>query len=293
MLHSKRTSWAVLLPSLAVHRRVYELLSLDIDICSEVDRLVDVEPPLIREIDSSWSSDERVWRNFGFRKTEFPSMYTYIYRRFGLEGVKCLVTHYVLDHIESLLYRGFDAEMLRDEVTALIHNYVDECKTQREEELSSATHILLQVLDEMLKRFDDVIQAVKHEVDLKTLPIDMVVNASSDLISIFLRGALIAMGYKGKKGFTVSSSIQSKYMQLYNKVKQVLRQKLYEAITKHDISDVQKLLESINNFKKRSVEAKTVSSILQAIEEESSRNSDFSKLVEMVKQCIEEAVKSA
>jgi hypothetical protein len=135
------------LPSLAVHRRVYELLSLNIDVCSEVDKLVDVEPPLIKEISPSYSGGERVWRNFGFRKTEFLSMYVYVYRRFGLEGVKCLVTHYVLDHIEGLLYRGFDAEMLRNEVVALIRGYVDECKTQREEELSSATHILLQVLD--------------------------------------------------------------------------------------------------------------------------------------------------
>jgi len=37
-----------------------------IKVCSEVDKLVDVEPPLIRNIDSSWSGDERVWRNFGF-----------------------------------------------------------------------------------------------------------------------------------------------------------------------------------------------------------------------------------
>jgi len=37
-----------------------------IKVCSEVDKLVDVEPPLIRNIDFSWSGDERVWRNFGF-----------------------------------------------------------------------------------------------------------------------------------------------------------------------------------------------------------------------------------
>ena len=41
-----------------------------IKVCSEVDELVDVGPLLIRDIDSSWSGDERVWRNFGFRKTE-------------------------------------------------------------------------------------------------------------------------------------------------------------------------------------------------------------------------------
>jgi len=35
-----------------------------VKVCSEVDKLVDVGPPLIRYIGSSWSGDERVWRNF-------------------------------------------------------------------------------------------------------------------------------------------------------------------------------------------------------------------------------------
>ena len=37
-----------------------------IKVCSEVNELVDVGPPLIKDVDSSWSGDEKVWRNFWF-----------------------------------------------------------------------------------------------------------------------------------------------------------------------------------------------------------------------------------
>jgi len=283
----------VFLPSLATHRKVYELLGLNVGVCSEVDKLIDVEPPLIREIDPSYNGDERAWNNFGFRKTEFPLMYRYIYRRYGSDGVKCLVTHYVLDYVESLLYRGFDIEMLRNEVEMLIRSYIDECKTHKEEDVfKGVDSFLLQILGELLKRFNDIAQIVKSEVDLKVLPIDVIVNASTDLISLYLRIALISKGYKGKRGFALNKSIQSKYMQLYNKAKHMLKQRLFEAITRHEIADPQKLLESINSFKKKVAEARTVSNVLEAVKEESNRNPDFHKLLEMIKQCTEEAIKS-
>jgi len=283
----------VFLPSLATHRRVYELLGLNATVCSEVDRLVDVEPPLIREIDPSYSGDERVWSNFGFRKTEFPLMYRYIYRRFSSDGVKCLVTHYVLDHVESLLYRGFDVEMLRNEVEVLIHSYIDECGTHKEEDVfKDAGNFLLQILGELLKRFNDIAQIVESEVDLKVLPVDIIVNASSDLISLYLRATLISRGYKGRRGFALNKSVQGKYMQLHNKAKHMLKQRLFEAITRHEITDPQKLLESINSFKKKAAEVRTISNIVQAVKEESNRNPDFHKLLEMIKQCTEEAIKS-
>jgi hypothetical protein len=114
------------------------VLGLSTSICDCVDRLVDVEPPLIRDVEPGWQGGERLWRNFGYRKTEFPLMYGYVYRRFGLEGVKCLVAHYVLDHVEGLLYKGFDGEMIRNEVAALIYSYIDECRTSREEVLTGA-----------------------------------------------------------------------------------------------------------------------------------------------------------
>jgi hypothetical protein len=283
----------VFLPSLATHRRVYELLGLNVNVCSEVYRLIDVEPPQITEIDPSYNGGERVWINFGFRKSEFPLMYRYIYRRFGSDGIKCLITHYVLDRVESLLYRGFDVDMIRNEVEALIHSYIDECGTHKEEEVfKDAGNFLLQILGELLKRFNDIVQIVRSEIGIKVLPVDIIVNASSDLISLYLRATLISRGYKGRRGFTLNKSIQDKYMQLHNKAKHLLRQRLSEAITRHEITDPQKLLESINSVKRRATEVKTISNIVQAVEEESSRNPDFHKLLEIIKQCVEEAIKS-
>jgi hypothetical protein len=78
-------------------------------------------------------------------------MYGYVYRRFGLEGVKCLVVHYVLDHVEGLLYKGFDSEMIRNEVAALIYSYFDECRTGREGVLSEAVDDLARILDELMR----------------------------------------------------------------------------------------------------------------------------------------------
>ena len=281
------------LASLATHRGVYELLGLNVNVCSEVDRLVDVEPPLITEIDPSYNGGERVWINFGFRKSEFPLMYRYIYRRFGSDGIKCLITHYVLDRVESLLYRGFDVDMIRNEVEALIHSYIDECGTHKEEEVfKDAGNFLLQILGELLKRFNDIVQIVRSEVGIKVLPVDIIVNASSDLTSLYLRATLISRGYKGRRGFTLNKSIQDKYMQLHNKAKHLLRQRLSEAITRHEITDTQKLLESINSVKRRTTEVKTISNIVQAVEEESSRNPDFHKLLEIIKQCVEKTIKS-
>jgi len=90
-----------------------------------------------------------------------------------------------------------------------------------EEVFSDAGNALSQVLEELIDRFGDVVQTIKSEADLKTLPVDIIVNTSSDLVGIALRGTLIAKGYKGKRGFTVSNSIHNKYMHFYNKTKQL------------------------------------------------------------------------
>jgi hypothetical protein len=79
-----------------------------------------------------------------------------------------------------------------------------------EEVFSDAGNALSQVLEELIDRFSDVVQTIKSEADLKTLPVDIIVNASSDLVGIALRGTLIAKGYKGKREFTVSNSIHNK-----------------------------------------------------------------------------------
>ena len=125
-----------------------------------------------------------------------------------------------------------------------------------EEVFNGAGNALSQVLEELMDRFVYVVQTINSEADLKVLPVDIIVNASSNLVSIALRGVLIAKGYKDKRGFTVSNSIRNKYMHFYNKTKQLLRQRFSEALMNHEIGDLQKLLESINSTKKRAAEVK-------------------------------------
>ena len=55
-----------------------------------------------------------------------------------------------------------------------------------EEVFSDAGNALSQVLEELIDRFSDVVQTIKSEADLKTLPLDIIVNASSDLVGIVL-----------------------------------------------------------------------------------------------------------
>jgi len=281
------------MPNLATHKKVYEMLGYNAVVCEEIDKLIDVEPPLFREIFSESTGEKRLWKNFGFRKVEFPLMYRYVLKNFGLEGIKCLVTHYVLDYIESLLYKGFDINMIKDEVKALISSYIEECNVHKEDDFAEVNNILLQVFKDLLNRFDDIAQAVKSSSSLDTSPIELIVNASTDLISIELHSALIAKGYKGKSGFTVSSSIFNEYMRIYNKVRRLLKQTLNEALRNRIIVDPQGLLESINNIKKQTAETRTIGDVIQAVKEEGIKNYDFYKLLEMIKHCVEEAIKSS
>jgi hypothetical protein len=125
------------------------------------------------------------------------------------------------------------------------------------------------------------------------LPVDVAVNASADIISPKLRVALIARGYKGKKGFSVSQSIKGKhYMSLYNKVKQLVRQKLYQAVVSKEVESIDKLVESINKVKKL-VLAKnvaTVSEYSNIVRSEATLNKDLNKLLEIIDKSIEEVL---
>jgi hypothetical protein len=58
------------LESLDTHRRVYELLRFNVNVCNKVDRVADFESSSIKEVDPLHGG-ERFWRNFRFPKSEF------------------------------------------------------------------------------------------------------------------------------------------------------------------------------------------------------------------------------
>jgi hypothetical protein len=56
--------------TLDTHRRVYELLRFNVNVCNKVDRVADFESSSIKEVDPLHGG-ERFWRNFRFPKSEF------------------------------------------------------------------------------------------------------------------------------------------------------------------------------------------------------------------------------
>jgi len=250
---------------------------------------------LVRDVFPDVASMEVLPRHFGYRDREFPYMAKFVLDMFGYEGLRCLAAHFVLDHIEGLVARGFDSEMISNEVSALVESYIREASAAGRLGLQSAvveSH-LRRVLSAVQARLSDVISIVQGELGTKLLPVDVAVNASADIISLKLRAALIARGYKGKGGFRMSQSIRGKhYMSLYNKVKQLLRQKLYQAVVSREIESIDKLVESINKVKKL-VLAKnvaTVSEYSNVVRSEAALNKDLNKLLNIIDKSIEEVL---
>jgi len=101
-------------PGWPLHQGVYAVLGLDASVCGDVDKILDEEPPTIREVASvvreirilSDDYNARLPIHSGFKPSEFPIMYRYVIRTKGYEGVLCLLTHFTLDFLESLFTRG-------------------------------------------------------------------------------------------------------------------------------------------------------------------------------------------
>lgn len=285
------------LPGLHIHREIYNVLGLNLGICREVDDLVDVRPPLVSEVLPGEGVEERLGRNFGYRKNEFPLMYGYVYKRFNIEGVRCLVVHFILDHIENIISKGFDNQMIRSEVETLVNSYVNECVYEKDllgEAFSKVGDTLNQTLQLVLEKFDTIVNIIRKDVELRLLPVDVVVNASSQIVSLVLKLTPAFRGFRGKKSYTISKEIRDKYYhRLYKKALFLARQKLYEATVNHIIKNPQKLLESINNVRREvAVKAHTLSDVFQIIGEEEKRNEEFSRLTKIIQQSVKEIVDS-
>ncbi|MEM1605307.1 MAG: hypothetical protein QXW41_03600 [Fervidicoccaceae archaeon] len=283
------------MPSYSSHRRVYEIIGLSDGYCFVIDRIVDEDPPLVRDVFPDVGSMEVLPRHFGYMDKEFPYMAKFVLDRFGYEGLRCLAAHFVLDHIEGLVVAGFDSEMISNEVSALVESYIREASAAGRLGLQSAVvegH-LRYVLSAVQARLSDVLGVIREELGMKLLPVDVAVNASADIISLKLRASLIARGYKGKRGFRVSQSIKGKhYTSIYNKVKQLVRQKLYRAVVSKELESIDKLVESINKVKKL-VLAKnvaTVSEYSNIVRSEAMLNKDLNKLLEIIDKSIEETL---
>ena len=122
------------LPSWSVHRRVYGFLGLNVGVCRVVDRILDVDPPLVREVIPVYMvgdlEDLRgfVGHDFGCGDAVFPLMCRSMFSRFGLSGVRCFVAHCVLDFVEKLCLSGYDRELIVSKVNAKLERWLENCK---------------------------------------------------------------------------------------------------------------------------------------------------------------------
>lgn len=98
------------MPSWSIHQYVYELLGLNVSICRVVDRVLDIDPPLVREVvpasmvESLGDLRSFVSHDFGCGDGVFPLMCRFMFDKFGLSGVRCFAAHCVLNFVEKLCF---------------------------------------------------------------------------------------------------------------------------------------------------------------------------------------------
>ena len=273
-----------------LRREVYLMLNLDVGVCSEVVSVVTTNPPRVVDVFPGIADEGRLPRNFGYRRNEFPFIYRYVYSRFGSEGAKCLVLYFILYHIEKLLCRGYDTEMIKESVKALVESYIDECRIELQGELYDiATRSLSQALSSIQERINEVVELVKGEY--RQDPLNTLVEASTDFISIELRLALYRKGYRGKRPFSISREFfQERYRGMLSKAKQILRKRLESAVASGEIKNLQALLESINSVRKKATTAETLPEVIQVMKTEASKNPEFGRLLGLIEVSAREAI---
>lgn len=130
-------------------------------------------------------------------------MYYYVYREYGVDGVKCLITHYIADLIENLLRKGFKDYMIISNVKELTKDYITECSYHRDKCVGMDV-IMKELINTINPNLGVIIDLIRKWVHKKELPLDILINASTDILSFILRVKLYLKGYRGRSGSTVN-----------------------------------------------------------------------------------------
>jgi len=275
------------MPGWDVHSRIYELLGLDGRVCRIIDEIVDSERPSYREINPEWP-DKKADRHFGFRKHEFPFMYSYIVKNYGIRGGECLIAHFVLDEIEDALIYGFDDEMIADDVKSFFETYLKEYKIARDK-CPNIEETLGSIKNKVSQNLDQIIKIIREWLENRITPLDVLVKASSYIVNPIVRVNLYLKGYRGKRGFTTKKGLANK---VGSAAKQILRRKIYDAIVKGEL-DPESALASINRIKGIEADKKkmTISELSGLIKQEAEYNKDFKVLLDKIYEAVDEAMK--
>jgi len=80
---------------------VYETIGLSSGYCAVIDRIVDENPPLVRDVFPDMASMEVLPRHFGYRDKEFPYMAKFVLEM--LRRIQCLRSAFIILLIVSRL----------------------------------------------------------------------------------------------------------------------------------------------------------------------------------------------
>ena len=180
--------------------------------------------------------------------------------------------------------------MIKDVVAGLLEGYKEECRTI-EESCIDYIEVFSEVEQQLNKHMGTVIKVVEEWVKERTLPIETLINASTEILGLILRIDLYLRGYRGKRGFSVD---REAFTKTYNKAKHLLRQRVFQAILNNEITDPNTIIESINRIKQQKAAKQriTVSKYLDLVKQEQQRINEFKRYVEMIKEVVRQAVGS-
>jgi len=272
-------------PGWPLHRDIYVVLGLNIDVCRDVDKILDEEPPTAGEVASvvsdefraSGEDNARLPIRTGFRPSEFPLVYNYLVRTRGREAVYCLLTHFILEFLENLFMRGERPEVARGMVYGLIEDYKRECRSSRCDGFEEFIHGFE---ERVLTQLDYMVEEVYKWVSARVTTLEVVLRASSEFLNPTLRATLLSEGYHGKRRTRVDMNVYRRALAI---ARNMLKQELYKAVVSNEL-DLDKVLEGINNVRARMKAHMTLPQFFNIIREEAGSNPEFSKYLEVIRE---------
>ncbi len=137
---------------------------------------------------------------------------------------------------------------------------------------------------------DSVIGMVEDWVKERMLPLDVLVNSSTDLLSQLLKDKLFNKGYRGKRGYTVDRRV---FMKTYPYAKWLLRQRIYQALVNGEITSPDGVIDSINRIRRQVVDldVRTIDKYLGLIKQEQQRSSEFETFLRIIMEVIEQSIR--
>jgi len=123
--------WGLRLPDWTTHSRYAHLFKLNVEICRKIDKYID-EGSIANALASLIGKELKI-HDFGRRGYgEFMYGVKYVYEKYGAEGVKCFLLHHVLDYIDYLVKRRYDADIIRDKVALRFSNFLNSTLLEQE-----------------------------------------------------------------------------------------------------------------------------------------------------------------